>query len=429
MGNQAVTVRIGVFFDGTGNNRDNSVQGLQSPDEAPAGIMGGSYLNAQTNVALLHALYPQDGCLYLKQYVEGIGTLSGEADSWFSQATGRWDTGVQARVAEAAQAIGRQLQALSGGDPTVVIGALEFDLFGFSRGAAAARDFANDLCGGADSLLALALKECPGLTGDRFSWDEGVVINFIGLFDTVAAIFSPLTDTNGMGDLRLGLDAGLARHTVQLVAADEQRHHFPLVGSEYDIVLPGAHADIGGGYPEVMREQVLVCKPRSNRVSVGTPVERTAAYAEVIALLEGEGPWPPARVVTWEQPLEQHRARREEPQKQVYVALYREREVLGHLSRIYLRVMRELAVEGGVPFAEVKEELPGELEAISGKLLDFALERVAGPGLNDEEARLLQARYIHASAHWNPLKGLRNSGLDLLYLDRPAEGGRVVLTA
>lgn len=429
MGSQAVTVRIGVFFDGTGNNRDNSLRGLASPEDVPAGFAGRSYANALTNVALLHELYPRDGRRFLKQYVEGVGTLADAPDSWFAQATGRRDSGVRARVAEAAQAIGGQLQALLAREPGLQIKGLEFDLFGFSRGAAAARHFANDLGRGTESLLAMALEDCPSLAAGRFSWGAGVVINFIGLFDTVAAIFSPLTDEHGMGDLCLGLGTDTARRMVQLVAADEHRHHFPLVGSAYDIVLPGAHADIGGGYPECMREQVMLCKPRSNRVPMGTPAQRTAAYAEVSKLLESEGPLSLSRIVTWERPLQQHRARREDPHKQVHVALYREREVLGHLSQVYLRVMRLLAVEGGVPFAVVEGELPRELQMISGKLQDFALGRVADPGLTDEEQELLHGRYIHTSAHWNPLKGLRNSGLDVLYLDRPAEGGRVVLTA
>ena len=432
MGNQGITIRVGVFFDGTGNNRDNSQSGLEKPEAVPPGFAGGSYASALTNVALLHGLYPEDGCLYLKHYVEGIGTLTGEADAWFSQATGRWDSGVQARVAETALAIGGQLQALMDREPGVALRRLEFDLFGFSRGAAAVRHFANDLRRGAGSLLALALKDCPGLADGRFSWEEGIVINFIGLFDTVAAIFSPLTGRDGMGDLNLRLDPSLARRVVQLVAADEHRHHFPLVGSACDIVLPGAHADIGGGYPARMQEQVLLCKPRSNRVPAGTPVERTAAYAQVGDLLEYsccEGPLPRPQVVTWEVPLEHHRASRDMQYKEVHVALYREREVLGQLSQVYLRVMRELAVEVGVPFAVVEGELPRELEVIYGKLRDFALGRLADPGLREDEAGLLKARYIHTSAHWNPLKGLRNSGLDLLYIDRPAEGGRLVLTA
>lgn len=433
MENQAITVRIGVFFDGTGNNRDNSLQGLAHPQQVPAGFAGGSYTSAQTNVALLHELYPQDGRGYLKQYVEGIGTQSGQADAWFSQATGRWDSGVEARVGEAAEALARQLQALLAREPAVEISGLEFDLFGFSRGAAAARHFANDLRSGSGSLLAVALRDCPELAASGFSWSDGVVINFIGLFDTVAAIFSPLTDEHGMGDLRLGLDAGLARGMVQLVAADEHRHHFPLVASASDIVLPGAHADIGGGYPEQMLEQVVVCKPRSNRVPLRTPARLTAAHAEVTALAAdyADGSAVQPQVQTWEVPLEGHRARREEPHKQVYAALYLEREVLGHLSRVYLRLMHQLALASGVPLLGFDQEaqpywLPEDLKAISQQLQGCVSGCPPDCGLTAEQQRVLRTRYIHTSAHWNPVKGLRNSALDLLYINRPAAGGRRV---
>ncbi|MNP70939.1 hypothetical protein D3C76_1672450 [compost metagenome] len=93
--------------------------------------------------------------------------------------------------------------------------------------------------------------------------------------------------------------------------------------------------------------------------------------------------------------------------------------------------MHALAVRSGVPFAELDEarqawRLPQALHEISRKLHAFALGRTAQPGLTEEEQQLLQGRYIHASAHWNPLKGLRNSILDLTYIDRPAEGGRAV---
>jgi hypothetical protein len=68
--------------------------------------------------------------------------------------------------------------------------------------------------------------------------------------------------------------------------------------------------------------------------------------------------------------------------------------------------------------------VPDELLGISGKLHDHVLS--GGAGLSAEEEALLQARYVHASAHWNALKGARNSELDVLFVDRPAQGGRVV---
>lgn len=199
------TLRFGVFFDGTGNNRHNAM----AVDEPR-----GSYGNALSNVALLHALYPAgeadaDGTrVFLKRYVEGVGTLAGEADHAYAAATGRGRTGVEARVAETLQGMAEQLRGWCRAHPQAAVTRVEFDLFGFSRGAAAARHLANLLQDGAGGLLPIACDTS---------------INFIGLFDTVAAIIAPLQGDfdpadSRQGGLRLGLGAGIARQVVQLVA-------------------------------------------------------------------------------------------------------------------------------------------------------------------------------------------------------------------
>lgn len=234
-----ITLRFGVFFDGTGNNQHNAMTMGEQGDK------GGSYGNALSNVALLHALYPAEAAnaegpqAFLKHYVEGVGTLAGEADHVYASATGHGRTGAEARVAEALQGMAEQLQAWRQAHPQATLEGVEFDLFGFSRGAAAVRHLANLLHEGAGGLLSVACETS---------------INFIGLFDTVAAIIAPLQGdfdpADGRhGGLRLGLGAGIARHVVQLVAEDERRHNFPLVRSGHDILLPGVHSNIGGGLP------------------------------------------------------------------------------------------------------------------------------------------------------------------------------------
>lgn len=416
-----VTLRFGVFFDGTGNNQHNAT----AMDEQ--GSKGCSYGNALSNVALLHALYPADAAnandpqAFLKQYVEGVGTLAGEADHVYASATGRGRTGAEARVAEALQGMAEQLQVWQRAHPQALLERVEFDLFGFSRGAAAVRHLANLLNDGAGGVLPVVCETS---------------INFIGLFDTVAAIIAPLQGdfdpANGRhGNLRLGLAAGIARQVVQLVAGDELRHNFPLVCSGHDIVLPGVHSNIGGGYPETTLEQVLLCKPQSQRVPVGMRAEQSRVHATASALLAsafanmGE---PRPQVTTWEEPIAGGRP--DEAQKQVYAAVYRERQVAGQLSRVYLSVMRALAVRAGVPFAplggQAEHGMPDELLAISRKLHAFALGEVTQLGLSEQEQQLLREKYVHASANWNALKGLRNSVLDVLFVNRPGAGGRVV---
>jgi hypothetical protein len=215
---------------------------------------------------------------------------------------------------------------------------------------------------------------------------------------------------------------------VQLVAGDEQRHNFPLVSSGHDIVLPGVHSNIGGGYPNSTQEQVLLCKPQSQRVPLRIRAEQTRVYSTVSALVTSAFGGLGARVITWEEAIAGGRP--DEAQKQVYAAVYREREVAGQLSRVYLSVMRALAVRAGVPFGplggQAEHGLPFELLEISRKLHAFALGECEQPRLTEDEQRLLRDRYVHASANWNALKGLRNSVLDVLFINRPAAGGRVV---
>ncbi|MGE8383529.1 MAG: T6SS phospholipase effector Tle1-like catalytic domain-containing protein, partial [Pseudomonas putida] len=308
-------LRFGVFFDGTGNNQHNVM-----PTE-PNGGKGASYTNALSNVALLHALYPAEGpsgdgaMAFLSRYVEGVGTLEGAEDHAYASATGRGRTGVEARVTEALEGIAGQLRDWAHAHPLARFEGVEFDLFGFSRGAAAVRHLANLLHDDGARLLAVPCS---------------ITINFIGLFDTVAAIVAPLQGDfdpadERHGGLRLGLGEGIARHVVQLVAGDEQRHNFPLVSSGHDIVLPGVHSNIGGGYPNSTQEQVLLCKPQSQRVPLRIRAEQTRVYSTVSALVASAFGGLGARVITWEEAIAGGRP--DEAQKQVYAAVYREREV------------------------------------------------------------------------------------------------------
>ncbi|MNT92153.1 hypothetical protein D3C72_2333840 [compost metagenome] len=70
--------------------------------------------------------------------------------------------------------------------------------------------------------------------------------------------------------------------------------------------------------------------------------------------------------------------------------------------------------------------LPAELLPVSRKLHEFALGQCAQLRLTTQERALLQAKYVHTSAHWNAVKGLDNSALDSFYIDRPGKAGRVL---
>jgi uncharacterized Zn-binding protein involved in type VI secretion len=465
---QLITLRLGVFFDGTGNNQANSetVAGCMARDvgleneaediqkfcaEFGYGIDGSapdnSFGNDTSNVARLYDLYRDQAGERIDSaadeasiavYIEGIGTVSGGDDDLWGQATGRGKNGVLARVEQSSQSVVERLLRFNRNNPEVTIRRLEIDIFGFSRGAAAARHFANDIRKGAESLLAETLKtDTSGFT-EGFGWriQHDVHLNFIGLFDTVPAIvtplmldFSPGNDRNG--GLNLGLPTGAARKVVQLVARDEHRLNFALIRTENDIALPGSHSDIGGGYRPRMRERLLVAKPASSRERKTTPNEQSLAFSRSI---QSVGPLV-RRLVDKGLEVDIHcrsedEERTQENQiplhKQVYVITTLDREVKGDLSKIYLRVMRELAVQHGAPLDVINEHdqrlsLPTDLATISAKILGYATGRRTTLDLTAAEEDLLLLRYIHLSASWNAVKDRNRTSIGPMFINRPTD--------
>jgi type VI secretion system secreted protein VgrG len=290
-------------------------------------------------------------------------------------------------------------------------------------------------------LLAKSLSAGSASLVDGFEWrpQEDFSLGFIGLFDTVAGIISPLQGDFSAGNannpgLDLHIVPGTVGKVVQLVARDEFRHNFPLTRTDDDIVLPGAHSDIGGGYLLHDREKLLLSRPDSNLVSVSEANERTLAYSRTrsefdrhLSQWQAKGLSP--ELVTWAVNQPYHRKRDLIAEKRVYVSIRGEREVFGHLSLIYLRIMRELAVRHQVPFDAIdardpRFELAPELHSIAAKLHGHALGEASNTQLSEAEEALLQRHYIHQSAHWNAVNDWNNSDLDAMFINRPAEGGQ-----
>ena len=114
------------------------------------------------------------------------------------------------------------------------------------------------------------------------------------------------------------------------------------------------------------------------------------------------------------------------PTKRVYAALQLKRPVRGELSRVYLRVMYELAKQQGVRFIPLNEQssryvIPTELQALCDRF-------VAGDcSTTPAEEQLLKLKYIHTSANWNPPTKLQGSiprtSAGLLYFNAPTTDG------
>ncbi|WP_430388154.1 PAAR domain-containing protein [Dyella sp. 20L07] len=301
-----IVLRIFIGNDGTGNNATNSAKALEicsvekvlsnrknNSDPHPGlldkwqsdcrkrnKVDSVSYAGGETNVHRLWHLYSEtqalaiakkgkDGRLYVnrKTYVEGVGTEADSDDSLYGSALGWGPTGVVARaklgIAQAIVEI-RQFLKLNPG-ANIVIDAIEFDLCGFSRGAAASRHLANLIYHDGKPGIGYAAQQFRA-AGLPFKPEWGkdkndLRIRFIGLFETVAAIGIP---DNGNNDpVKLYLAHDIADVVVHLVAADECRQNFALNpierrGQHIQVAIPGVHSDVGGGYPMLGWESAIL---------------------------------------------------------------------------------------------------------------------------------------------------------------------------
>ena len=210
----AKTYSYAIFFDGTGNNKDEGEESM-------------------SNVARLYELYKTDDAS-LKLYIKGLGTSSaGEIDFGDGNLVGKafgsgFGLGGQKRVEYALE------QVRSFADSVEETDVIELSLFGFSRGAALARHFTNVL----DTVPKASVK-------------------FLGLFDTVGSFGIPGDESNAGLDLSVREDK--VQNVYHLTSFNELRKNFDLVSIKPapDSILPekfveeeypGVHADIGGGY-------------------------------------------------------------------------------------------------------------------------------------------------------------------------------------
>jgi len=460
-------LRVGVFFDGTGNNLHNSelVAACMGPDSnlasAPfalrehcakygydgrGSVPTDSYGTAKTNIAKLYELYRdqaaeqvKDGqtTASLKVYVEGIGTQAGEKDSSLSMMTGRYGSGVIARAQQAPAAVIEQVRRWSASNPGTSAQRIEFDIFGFSRGAAAARHFANDLGKGAGSALAQLWPRSEALLRENFDWQstQFLAINFIGLYDSVAAIISVLEGNLSPANaqysgVEMKLRPTAARKIVQLVARDEQRKNFPLTQTDNDIVVPGAHSDVGGGYLPEALETVVLTRPISSTEPASLENGKSQACKKAQLCLErDQHTWQSLNlqleVCTQVDALQP--GKRDTPaEKRVIAFVQGKRRVAGDLALIYLRIMHRLSVDQNVPFEALDEQrmaLPPALQVIADKLMQHAQGQQATSPLNECEEALLRKRYIHLSSHWGT-QGAAREAIDAIYLNRPHENGQ-----
>ncbi len=290
-----VDVVIAVFFDGTLNSRKNSQarvahekkekgEILTSEEKEaaskfiPAGDKDTSYYNDESNVSRSEPYYdkePEGKLLKASVYIEGIGTDDYEEDSSLGYGLGMGSTGVIAKVLKGCEKAVEQIKEVS---KRKKINRLYIDTFGFSRGAAAARNFVHEVTkkkgsvknvipAGQGQPVIIYYDVDYGALGEHLgeSFIEKMrlplCVRYVGLFDTVASY--GVAHFNDTSDLHLNA-VSKALTTLQLAAADEHRDNFRLTninsaGSRgTEKFLPGVHSDIGGGYIDGASEEVIL---------------------------------------------------------------------------------------------------------------------------------------------------------------------------
>jgi len=478
-----IHLEVGLFTDGTMNNAantqafreqleqeclipyENNTISREECEQRLSLMLGASYANAASNVAKLWDLYVEDekeeegtSTYRFSVYAPGAGTKSGEGDVLYSAATGMGEAGVIEQVKRAFKTVAETTKRLAEGLP---IDRLTVDLFGFSRGAAAARHAAHEINQGESGLLAKILAQ------NHIPWPEMVEIRFVGLFDSVAAIVNPATGDLSANNSRnhpvkLYLDPGKVGQAVHLTAAHEHRRNFALnslrnhdgglPANFREIVLPGVHSDIGGGYGDSQREDVLLSPklqvPRNrlrwpdktlqwdNLEAKRQQVEAAGWIGphnlpvrqseQLQAWPKDLGPEGPAQleIVTrhYDHPA---------PDGRVELVLRMLRQVRGEYSRVALRLMHQLAAEQEVPLREIDPtddtmSIQDELMPILQQILEQVEQGSDAPSLTAEHEHLLLQRYIHYSAHYNGIETLvagTPAKLEGLYPHAPALSG------
>ncbi|WP_421505206.1 phospholipase effector Tle1 domain-containing protein [Erwinia rhapontici] len=446
-----ITLTIGVFFDGTGNNADNSADrqnacagehyGMSDGDaestlsqcvrlkRSHSGIAAGSYLGYYTNVYWLNRLYTtsfpnEDKQGQIKIYIEGIGTESGKGDSAYGVGTGRGNTGVVRKtdkaVAALVAAIKNHLDKPSEYGISIVR-ELQFDIFGFSRGAAAARHFANRVFDQDDAIIA-AVK--AGVGEVKLTGKPGGKTRFLGIFDTVAGIGTPLNGFNphsaDTGEVNIVLRPGVAEKVFHITAQHECRFNFALNSVKPawpELALPGAHSDIGGGYNPDEYEACFLTRPQFETVQACVSDKETATYRHARAQL-GIMTRYPAIAPLLEGNVIKLRAWHDDRmpadrygmlQKRSGAALILERPTRNDWSKVALRVMIDAAQDAGVVFEPIRStntelKLPSELYEFYKKAIVMGRTVRNGQraiGFTTTEITALAGKYLHCSANWN----------------------------
>lgn len=388
-------LRVGVFFDGTGNNKVNDLP-----------------RNKASNIAKLSEWYENtdDELQLIKHkmiYKNGVGTVDGGDNELAGISMG--EGGIE-RVHEAINDVAKFF------DETPCAKEFIVDVFGFSRGAAQARHFVNEL-------------------HDRAAGPD-VKVGFVGLFDTVASFaldywgLAGYEDGSGVKDgagdninryevrqyrgtrrqvvnpldgmeieapyyvdiiqpFNFHLSGYSADEIEQFVARDEIRENFPLTSLEprnsarlREKSYIGVHSDIGGGYSneeDAFVENYIVKIKTQRRTYYSFEIKEHLTPSEVEAIKEE---------------YEKLGYLVSEKQRGIETWLYGTKDVRKELSNVYLHHMYRKALLAGVPFTS----LPNSSEYnVPDDLRDYAESVFNNERFPVEGEQAIYTKYVHQS--------------------------------
>jgi uncharacterized protein (DUF2235 family) len=220
------------FFDGTGNNLK-----IDQPQQK------------LSNIARLFLGHVADERpLIVPLYYPGVGTpLDASDPNWWekirdSEALGAGaGLGSDVRLTKAEEDFRFALTA------NHKVNRIGVAIFGFSRGATLARAFVNRLLKKCTMKDGVPHWPCPtSVDGES----APLHIRFLGLFDTVESVGLP---AHNFSDMRMQVPEQVER-CLHFVSGHELRACFPLTpvrgsdASYEEVLLPGMHSDVGGGY-------------------------------------------------------------------------------------------------------------------------------------------------------------------------------------
>ncbi|MES2914375.1 MAG: DUF2235 domain-containing protein [Pseudomonadota bacterium] len=252
--------RLVIFLDGTWNAADTE--------------------RAETNVVRLsraiRANSGADGVPQFCLYLRGVGTSGSQIERLVAGATG---AGTEDIIRSAYLFLAQNYVPAHKGDNGVDVPADEIFLFGFSRGAFAARSLTG-LLGSAGLLKRQSLghlstawnyyrdfkKRSPQDFVKRYAkrkieTHDDISVTFLGVWDTVGALGIPVGVLGEISGVIHGFHdtspSRIVRHGVHALAIDEQRDEFvptlwtgeaPPGSTIEQVWFAGCHSDVGGGY-------------------------------------------------------------------------------------------------------------------------------------------------------------------------------------